>query len=56
MLAKGGQVNYELVWRIDNVFVIREKKEKLLLLGTKCSVQAASPSRQACTSAVRSYC
>lgn len=37
MLAKGGQANYELLWRIDNVFVIKKKK-KLLLLSTKCSV------------------
>lgn len=26
MLAKGGQANYELLWRIDNVFVIRGGK------------------------------
>lgn len=27
MLAKGGQANYELLWRIDNVFVIKKKKK-----------------------------
>lgn len=43
MLAKGGQVNYELVWRIDNVFVISEKKGKIVAVGYKMQCTSSQP-------------